>query len=105
MRRSRFCLVLPLALPGIVTGIALRSAIGMGDIPFSFWTIVIGHATFCVVVVYNNVLARLRRFGSSLDGSLHGSGREWLPDFSLYPLAPPVDRFAGRRDAGLCPVI
>ncbi|OGO33957.1 MAG: spermidine/putrescine ABC transporter permease [Chloroflexi bacterium RBG_16_57_11] len=59
-------LVLPLALPGIVTGIALRSAISMGDIPFTYWTIVLGHATFCVVVVYNNVLARLRRFGSSL---------------------------------------
>jgi putative spermidine/putrescine transport system permease protein len=59
-------LVLPLALPGIVTGIALRSAISIGDIPFSYWTIVLGHATFCVVVVYNNVLARLRRTGSSL---------------------------------------
>jgi putative spermidine/putrescine transport system permease protein len=59
-------LVLPLALPGIVTGIALRSAISIGEIPFSFWTIVLGHATFCMVVVYNNVLARLRRFGHSL---------------------------------------
>jgi putative spermidine/putrescine transport system permease protein len=60
-----FLLVLPLALPGIVTGIALRSAIGLMDIPFSFWTIVIGHATFCIVVVYNNALARFRRLGSS----------------------------------------
>ena len=60
-----FLLVLPLALPGIVTGIALRSAIGLINIPFSFWTIVIGHATFCVVVVYNNALARFRRLGSS----------------------------------------
>lgn len=56
-----FLLVLPIALPGIVTGIALRSALGLLDIPFSFWTIVIGHATFCIVVVYNNVLARFRR--------------------------------------------
>jgi putative spermidine/putrescine transport system permease protein len=39
---------------------------GFGEIPFSFWTIVVGHATFCVVVVYNNVLARFRRTGSSL---------------------------------------
>jgi len=61
-----FLLVLPLALPGIVTGIALRSAIGTLSIPFSFWTIVIGHATFCMVVVYNNVLARFRRLGGSL---------------------------------------
>jgi len=60
-----FLLLLPLALPGIVTGIALRSALGLANIPFSFWTIVIGHATFCVVVVYNNVLARFRRMGRS----------------------------------------
>lgn len=58
-------LVLPLALPGIVTGIALRSALNLMELPFSFWTIVIGHATFCVVVVYNNVLARFRRTGRS----------------------------------------
>jgi putative spermidine/putrescine transport system permease protein len=61
-----FLLILPLALPGIVTGIAIRSAISLLEIPFSFWTIVIGHATFCVVVVYNNVLARFRRSSSSM---------------------------------------
>jgi len=60
-----FLLVLPIALPGIVTGIALRSAIGTFELPFSFWTIIIGHATFCVVVVYNNVLARFRRMQAS----------------------------------------
>lgn len=59
-------LILPIALPGIITGIALRSAYNTLDIPFSFWTIVIGHATFCVVVVYNNAVARLRRTGPSL---------------------------------------
>jgi putative spermidine/putrescine transport system permease protein len=53
--------ILPIALPGIVTGIALRSAISLTGINFSFWTIVIGHATFCIVTVYNNVVARLRR--------------------------------------------
>jgi len=71
--RSRFfgresislLLILPIALPGVVTGIALRSAFNIVDIPFSFWTIVIGHATFCVVVVYNNALARFRRTGAS----------------------------------------
>ncbi|HSO12467.1 MAG TPA: ABC transporter permease [Anaerolineales bacterium] len=61
-----FMLVLPLALPGIVTGIAMRSAISLINIPFSFWTIVIGHATFCVVVVYNNVIARFRRSSNSI---------------------------------------
>lgn len=56
-----FLLILPIALPGIITGISLRSAMHLGGIPFSYWTIVAGHATFCVVVVYNNVLARFRR--------------------------------------------
>ena len=59
-------LILPIALPGIVTGIALRSAYHTLEIPFSFWTIVIGHATFCVVVVFNNAVARLRRTSPSL---------------------------------------
>jgi putative spermidine/putrescine transport system permease protein len=61
-----FLLVLPIALPGIVSGIALRSAIGLANLPFSFWTIVVGHATFCMVVVYNNVLARFRRTSGTL---------------------------------------
>ncbi len=59
-------LVLPLALPGIITGIAIRSALNIGDVGFSFWTIVIGHGTFCVVVVYNNVLARLHQTSGSV---------------------------------------
>jgi putative spermidine/putrescine transport system permease protein len=58
--------ILPIALPGIVTGIALRSAISLTEIDFSFWTIVVGHATFCVVIVYNNVIARYRRLPGSL---------------------------------------
>ncbi len=66
-----FLVILPIALPGIVTGIALRSAVGLMEIPFSFWTIVIGHATFCIVVVYNNVIARLRRTGwSQIEASM-----------------------------------
>ncbi len=59
-------ILLPIALPGIVTGISLRSAFDLGGIPFSYWTIVLGHATFCIVVVYNNVVARLRRSAPSL---------------------------------------
>lgn len=59
-------LILPIALPGIITGISLRSAFNLAEIPFSFWTIVIGHATFCIVVVYNNVLARFRRSSPAL---------------------------------------
>jgi putative spermidine/putrescine transport system permease protein len=61
-----FALVLPIALPGIVTAIALNSAFSAAHITFSIWTIVVGHATFCVVVVYNNVVARLRRSSPNL---------------------------------------
>jgi putative spermidine/putrescine transport system permease protein len=59
-------LVLPIALPGIITGMALNSFISFNSLTFSLLTIVIGHATFCIVTVYNNVLARLRRTQSSL---------------------------------------
>ena len=58
--------ILPIALPGVITGIALRSGYHTLEIPFSFWTIVIGHATFCVVVVFNNAVARLRRLNPNL---------------------------------------
>jgi putative spermidine/putrescine transport system permease protein len=61
-----FLLLLPIALPGIITGMALNSFYVFAGLGFSIWTIVIGHATFCVVVVYNNVLARLRRTSTSL---------------------------------------
>jgi putative spermidine/putrescine transport system permease protein len=61
-----FLLILPIALPGILTGMALNSFYVFAGLGFSIWTIVIGHATFCVVVVYNNVLARLRRTQPSL---------------------------------------
>ena len=63
--------ILPIALPGIITGIALRSAFDIMSIPFSTWTIVLGHATFCIVVVYNNALARFRRLsGSMIEASM-----------------------------------
>jgi putative spermidine/putrescine transport system permease protein len=62
-----FVLVLPLALPGIVTGMALNATINTSGIPFGLATIIAGHATFCVVVVYNNAIARLRRGSRSLD--------------------------------------
>ncbi len=61
-----FLLVLPIALPGIITGMALNSFISFNGVNFSLLTIVVGHATFCIVTVYNNVLARLRRTQSSL---------------------------------------
>jgi putative spermidine/putrescine transport system permease protein len=61
-----FLLLLPIALPGIITGMALNSFFSFAGVTFSIWTIVVGHATFCVVVVYNNVIARLRRTSPSL---------------------------------------
>ncbi len=66
-----FAVILPIALPGIVTGLALQATIidvlGPLGITFGLTTIVIGHATFCVVVIYNNVIARMRRTSGSLD--------------------------------------
>jgi putative spermidine/putrescine transport system permease protein len=65
-----FAVVLPIALPGIVTALALRSMLDQAfrtfGLQLSVWTIIIGHATFCIVVVYNNVIARLRRTPASL---------------------------------------
>ena len=74
MARARFfgrdtvslLVILPIALPGIITGMSLRSAFAMADIPFSTLTIILGHATFCIVIVYNNAVARFRRLGTSM---------------------------------------
>ncbi len=60
-----FLFILPIALPGVVTGIALQRSFVTFGIDFGLLTIVIGHATFCVVIVLNNVVARLRRLPSS----------------------------------------
>ena len=66
-----FLVILPIALPGIITGLALQATIlnvlGPIGVSFSLWTIIIGHATFCIVVVYNNAIARMRRIGGSLE--------------------------------------
>lgn len=56
-----FALVLPIALPGVITGIALQTTFKTMGLNFGLMTIIIGHATFCVVIAYNNVVARLRR--------------------------------------------
>jgi putative spermidine/putrescine transport system permease protein len=60
-----FLLVLPIALPGVVTGVALQRTMITFGVDFGLTTIVVGHATFCVVIVYNNVIARLRRLPAS----------------------------------------
>ncbi|MET0614411.1 MAG: ABC transporter permease [Thermoleophilaceae bacterium] len=63
-----FLIILPLALPGIVTGMALNATFTQVlGVDLSLFTVIVGHATFCIVVVFNNAVARLRRSGSSLE--------------------------------------
>jgi putative spermidine/putrescine transport system permease protein len=71
-------LILPLALPGIITAVALNAFFNFNGISLSIWTIVIGHTTFCLVVVYNNVLARLRRTqGSLIEAAMDLGANGW----------------------------
>jgi putative spermidine/putrescine transport system permease protein len=85
-----FVLVLPIALPGIVTGLALSSAITFGGelfgLRYGLLTIIIGHATFCVVVVYNNVVARLRRVPGSLTEASMDLGADGWQTFRYVTL-------------------
>jgi putative spermidine/putrescine transport system permease protein len=74
-------ILLPIALPGVITGMALRSAFGVMDIPFSTWTIVLGHATFCIVIVYNNAVARFRRLHGGLIEASADLGANGLQTF------------------------
>jgi putative spermidine/putrescine transport system permease protein len=63
-----FLVVLPIALPGIVTGVAFSNTFTQVlGVSLSLMTVIVGHATFCVVVVYNNVVARLRRTSGSFE--------------------------------------
>ena len=78
--------VLPIALPGIVTGMALLSAIEYLNIHPSLWTVVTGHATFCIVVVYNNVVARLRRTSTSFEEASMDLGADGWQTFRYVTL-------------------
>ncbi|MEU9000141.1 ABC transporter permease [Streptomyces caniferus] len=99
-RTVSFLIVLPIALPGIVTGIALNAAfrtvlapLGIG---FGLFTVVVGHATFCVVIVFNNVAARLRRIAPSLaEASADLGARPWQTlRYVTFPALRPA-LFAG----------
>ena len=81
--------ILPIALPGIITGIALRSAFDIMSLPFSTWTIVLGHATFCIVVVYNNVLARFRRINGNMVEASMDLGADGFQTFR-YVVLPQI---------------
>jgi putative spermidine/putrescine transport system permease protein len=94
--------VLPIALPGILTGIALLSAIKVARLDPGFWTIVAGHTTFCIVIVYNNVVARLRRMPQSwIEASMDLGADGWqtfrrvlLPQIATALLAGGMLAFA-----------
>ncbi len=110
MARARFfgreqislLIILPIALPGVITGMSLRSAFAIMDIPFSAWTIILGHATFCIVIVYNNAVARFRRLSggileASADLGANGFQTFWhvlLPNLGTALLAGGMLAFA-----------
>jgi putative spermidine/putrescine transport system permease protein len=81
-------IVLPIALPGIVTGIALNSAFRQIGFTLGVRTLIIAHATFCVVVIYNNVLARLRRMSPNLEEASADLGADLFQTFRYvtFPL-------------------
>ena len=76
-----FLLVLPIALPGVVTGIALRTTFVTFGVEFGLLTIIVGHATFCVVIAYNNVIARLRRLPRSPEEASADLGADFFTTF------------------------
>ena len=75
--------ILPIALPGIVTALALRTAFrSILGIELSIWRVVVAHATFCIVVIYDNVIARLRRLGTSLEEASMDLGADTFTTFA-----------------------
>ncbi len=85
-----FLLLLPLALPGIVTGMALnatfREAPAPFDVELGLFTVIVGHATFCIVVIFNNVTARLRRLSRSFEEASMDLGADTWQTFRLVTL-------------------
>jgi putative spermidine/putrescine transport system permease protein len=77
-----FLVILPLALPGIVTGMALNATFTQVlNVDLTLFTVIVGHATFCIVVVYNNAVARLRRTGTSLEEASQDLGADGWQTF------------------------
>ena len=81
-----FIVILPLALPGIVTGLALNTAFRAIGFDFGVTTIIVGHATFCVVVIYNNAVARLRRTSRSFEEASTDLGADTFSTFRRITL-------------------
>ncbi len=77
-------IILPIALPGIVTGLAFQNTFtSILDIDLGFLTVVVAHATFCIVTVFNNVIARLRRVGGNLEEASMDLGAGTFTTFRL----------------------
>jgi putative spermidine/putrescine transport system permease protein len=87
-----FLLILPIALPGVVTGIALAATFKTIGVDFGLPTVIVGHATFCVVIAYNNVIARLRRLPRSTEEASADLGADTFMTFRRVTL--PVMRTA-----------
>ena len=101
-----FLVILPIALPGIVTGVAISNTFTQVlDVPLSLFTVIVGHATFCIVVVYNNAVARLRRLSGLLRGGLGRPRRPHLADLPLRHLPGDEKRPDRRRPARLRPLL
>jgi putative spermidine/putrescine transport system permease protein len=81
-----FLLLLPIALPGVVTGIALAATFKTMHIDFGMQTVIVGHATFCVVIAYNNVIARLRRLPRSTEEASADLGADTWQTFGRITL-------------------
>lgn len=82
-----FLVILPIALPGIVTGVALSNTFTQVlGIPLSLFTVIVGHATFCIVVIYNNTIARLRRLSTSFEEASADLGASTWQTFRLVTL-------------------
>jgi putative spermidine/putrescine transport system permease protein len=81
-----FVVIFPIALPGIVTGMALSTTFATTGLPLGFLAIIVGHATFCIVLVYNNVLARLRRTSASQEEASADLGADSFQTFRYITL-------------------
>jgi putative spermidine/putrescine transport system permease protein len=76
-----FVVILPIALPGVVTGMALSTTFGAVGFPLGLLSVIVGHATFCVVLVYNNAIARLRRTARSFEEASADLGADAFQTF------------------------
>ena len=104
-RRRLVPVILPIALPGIVTGIALNTAFRTIGLDFGLLTVIVGHATFCIVVIYNNVIARLRRTARSAEEASMDLGADTFQTFRRVTLPTIGTALVAGAPAGVRPVV